>query len=78
MNTSTILHSDIEANSQSVSVTKNILIVDDDHAYGHLVSRFVKQKYRNAIVDTCDSSADAIELCLSNQYDILLLSLIHI
>lgn len=73
MNTSTILHSDIEANSQSVSVTKNILIVDDDHAYGHLVSRFVKQKYRNAIVDTCDSSADAIELCLSNQYDILLI-----
>ena len=53
--------------------SKNVLIVDNDVVYAHLVSRYVRQKYSNAIIDTCDNSADALNLCKVKRYDILLI-----
>ena len=52
--------------------SKNVLIVDDDMAYANLVSRYVRQKYNNAIIDTCDNSTDALSFCKVKRYDILL------
>lgn len=64
---------DIDQLNSIAPANKNVLIVDDDEPYAHLVSRHVRQIYSNAVIDNCNNSKKAIELCLARQYDILLI-----
>ena len=58
---------------ESESRIKRILVVDDDVAYTHLVAIYAKQRYHDAIVDACNNPMEAIELCLTRPYDVLLI-----
>ncbi len=49
-----------------------ILVIDSDLSHAHLVSRYIRQNFSTAIVETCRNASDALELCLSSQYSLLL------
>jgi len=50
----------------------HLLIVDDDLAYAHLLSRYIKQIYDNSKVDICETAQEAMQLCRANDYAVLL------
>jgi len=50
----------------------SLLIIDDDASYAHLLVRYLKQIYDDCNIDVCDNAPEAMELCLSNSYDVLL------
>ncbi|OED39242.1 hypothetical protein AB833_17110 [Chromatiales bacterium (ex Bugula neritina AB1)] len=65
---------DLHMHDYSETITPiSVLILDDDAAYAHLVSRYITQKFKSAIIDTCCVSLDALEKCLSNNYSVLII-----
>ena len=72
MNASMLSIDNTRSNGDDAEPVK-ILVIDDDLACAQRVSHYARQKYRNAVVDTCDNPAQATTLCLCNSYDLLLI-----
>jgi signal transduction histidine kinase len=49
-----------------------VLIVDDDPAYVHLLTRYLREAFDQFFIDFCGTSRDALKKCMNRKYKILL------
>lgn len=58
--------------NESVQENLRLLVVDDDLPYAHLLTRYLKQIYIDSTVDICNNPQEAMQLCLRNNYCVVL------